>query len=266
MRMKSLLSRSSTQFAIVVLLSLALALFAGGLLQVDEENWYAFQSSIVHGFSALAGICLMAGFFFYERIEIQIENLRYACASAARKLKRGQLGLFDEGMMLGLLRDTKTKLDAIKELLKKTESEKQKAKLTEDWESLFSPYAWVYETLEEIAHAERKRSMVSNFTKYYFVPMFIPIILSIASICFADVLRSEPTAAAMMMYATMSIATLMILRLIYGSIWGGWNDLMKKDSDPSDFILKTLSMIEDAEESHISTPLSALIAAPATAE
>jgi hypothetical protein len=247
-KLKAMLSRSRVQFGILGLLSFTLAFSASGPLAMSGESWYAFHTSIIHGFSALAGICLMAGFFFYERIEIHIENLKYACASAARKLKRGQLGLFDESTMLALLQDTKKRLDSMRESLDRAESEERKQKLAEDWSALFSSYIWVYETLKEIAFAERKRSIISTFTKDYFVPMFIPIIISIVSISFTDVLRSNAVASALMMYLAMFITVFMILRLVHGSIWGGWNEFMTRGPDPSDFILNSLAILEDPAE------------------
>jgi hypothetical protein len=245
-RIHSRLSIFWIQFTIIIVLSVALTIALPGIPAGKIESWYFFHSSVFQGFSALAGICLVATFFFYERLEMHLESLKQTCVQAARRLRRGGMGLFDEGTMLGLLQDTKRKL-------KQLESAELR-KIKDEWNLLYGPYVWVFESLEEIAHAEEKRSVLSGFIREYFVPMFAPILWSLFSLSFADLFWGNSYALAFSIYFGTLLTVLMIARLIFGTIWGAWNEILSKGPNPSDFIfnsLEILSLSGDSIESMV---------------
>jgi len=237
------------QFMIITLLSFILAIALPGLPAGKIESWYFFHSSVFQGFSALAGICLVATFFFYERLEMHLESLKQTCVQAARRLRRGGMGLFDEGTMLGLLQDTKRKLRQLELEASEKHNEAELHKIREDWNLLYGPYVWVFESLEEIAHAEEKRSVLSGFIREYFVPMFAPILWSLISLSFADLFWGNSYTLAFSIYFGTSLTVLMIARLIFGTIWGAWNEILSKGPNPSDFIFNSLTILSLSSDS-----------------
>ncbi len=248
-RIHSKLSIFWVQFTIIVLSSVALTIALPGLPAGKIESWYFFHSSVFQGFSALAGICLVATFFFYERLEMHLESLKQTCVQAARRLRRGGMGLFDEGTMLGLLQDTKRKLKQLESEASEKPTEAELRKIKDEWNLLYGPYVWVFESLEEIAHAEEKRSVLSGFIREYFVPMFAPILWSLISLSFADHFWANPYALAFSIYFGTSLTVLMIARLIFGTIWGAWNEILSKGPNPSDFIFNSLEILSLSNDS-----------------
>ncbi|MDH4122897.1 MAG: hypothetical protein OEV21_02275 [Thermoplasmata archaeon] len=243
MRFFNELSALSVHLIIVIFFSSMLTIIWPLRLNDNIETWYFLHSSVFQGVAALAGICLIAAFFFYERLEVHLENLKNDCVRTVRRLiKRGGI-MFDEATIIGILQDTGKKMKQLEETAtqKSVGTDVEKAK--EKWNALYDSYIWVYESLKDIAHTEARKSSLTKFVEDYFLPMFAPILWSIISICLTEPMISSPFLLSFSMYLSLLLTILVISKLVYGMIWGTWHEFVVRRLDPSDFILNSLARL-----------------------
>lgn len=231
-------SRLWVQIAVALVISFLLALKFPEWPSNRIDTWHYFMSSVFQGLSALVGIILIVAVFFYERLELRLEKAKSDCEAAAHELSSTFPGYFDEDTYVELLERTRGIMKTYEMVIDHAESHinegktggpsgQELTKAREEWSFWGNKrYPKAISYYEIWKRLELKQTTLSRLIRNYFVPMFIPIILSIILLCFTGVYTEKKELLASSMYVVLSLTILMILRLVFGIIMGAWNELM----------------------------------------
>ena len=236
-RIYSLLSNLWVQIVLTVSLFTYLALSHPEWPSTRVDTWHYFMSSVFQGLSALVGMVLIVGIFFFERLESRLERAKSDCEGAAHELSSTFPAYFDEDTFVDLLLRVRGYMKDHESVVEHAEAHVEKGKeggptvemitrAKEQWATWAKPYSKAVSFYQRWKMLEKKQSVLGKTIRDYFLPMFIPILLSLLFLAFTEYYTNDEFRAAFGMYGVFFLTFLMIVRLVIGIMKGAWSELM----------------------------------------